>query len=130
AQRATPQGVASDGARSAHDAGPAGEPEAALQVLLLRRHGREQVGALLHLDQALAALPLLDAGRGNSNAFGLRALAQALAGAGRHAMTVDGEGQGGHGLGHRGAHRPAAALATSTASSRLNSSTALAASAA
>src|SRR5262249_46163452 len=103
----------------------------ALQMLFLRHDLAQQRRTPFHLDQALAALALLEARRRHVQAGRLGALEQALPERGRHPLAVEREREGGGGLVlDREAHCGAATAAWSMPSSLLNSSTALAASAA
>ena len=139
AQRAAAQRVAPDHAGSG-DARTAGQAEAAGEVVLLRRRRAQERRALLHLHQALPALALLHAGGRDAHARRLRALEEARALLRGDGYAVDGHGQcsGRHRRGPGGRHASRAARPAGTAarvescmpSRRLNSSTAVAASAA
>ena len=136
-ERAAPQRVAADLTRF-HEPRAAGEPEAAFEVALLRRRRREQLGARLDLDQALAALALLDARRRHVNAERLGTLEERLLGPELARDAVDRQRpvrllRAGDGRAHVASTPAAGALAAAASCSairRWKSCTALAASAA
>src|SRR5262249_61660824 len=113
------------------DSRPAGEPEAPSEVALLGGHGGEQIGTLLDLDQALAALALLETGGRDGDPYLLGTLEQGLAEVRRGGDAVDNDrpGRGAGGRAHDAAAPPApgaaAPAAACSAITRWKSSTAL-----